>query len=183
MTATVVTNNNPDRLDGENKIKYEKLKKQLETPIETRINVNFCLLVYWLPAYVIDLSSQFPTYNGTHIFTDFLSNWGQSIILLYLISSIIMDVMPDEDRREWKKRYNDFTQIAVVQAYIVSALFWGLIGAKYDFQSLHEHLMNVVVVMVSYFVSEVRFRKRDLVKMWVYGWIYMANTYLAYLCG
>merc|ERR1711902_205545 len=112
-----------------------------------------------------------------------MGNWGQSVILIYLIASIIMDVMPDEDRKEWKKKYNDFTQIAVVQAYIVSALFWGLIGAKYDFQSLHEHLMNVVVVMVSYFVSEVRFRKRDLVKMWIYGWLYMANTYAAYLCG
>jgi hypothetical protein len=43
--------------------------------------------------------------------------------------------------------------------------------------------MNVVVVMVSYFVSEVRFRKRDILKIWVYGWIYMANTYVAYLCG
>ena len=49
MSAEVATNNNPNRLDGESKMKYEKLKKQLETPIETRINVNFCLLVYWLP--------------------------------------------------------------------------------------------------------------------------------------
>ena len=49
MSAEVATNNNPNGLNGENKIKYEKLKKQLETPIETRINVNFCLLVYWLP--------------------------------------------------------------------------------------------------------------------------------------
>ena len=47
MSTEVASNNN--RLEGESKIKYEKLKKQLETPIETRINVNFCLLVYWLP--------------------------------------------------------------------------------------------------------------------------------------
>ena len=47
MSTEVASNNN--QLEGESKIKYEKLKKQLETPIETRINVNFCLLVYWLP--------------------------------------------------------------------------------------------------------------------------------------
>ena len=52
MSTEVAANNN--RLDGENKIKYEKLKKQLETPIETRINVNFCLLVYWLPGQHMD---------------------------------------------------------------------------------------------------------------------------------
>merc|ERR1712035_24538 len=101
MSTEVASNNN--RLDGENKIKYEKLKKQLETPIETRINVNFCLLVYWLPAYVIDLSSQFPTFNGTHIFTDFLSNWGQTVILFHLIFSLSMDLSGEDFRKKWKK--------------------------------------------------------------------------------
>jgi len=107
-------------LRANNTLEEKRKEERLQTFREQRLNVNFMLLMYWVPAYFFDLSTQFPTYNGTHIFTDFLSNWGQSIILLYLISSIIMDVMPDEDRREWKKRYNDFTQIAVVQAYIVS---------------------------------------------------------------
>ena len=57
MSAEVATNNNPNGLNGENKIKYEKLKKQLETPIETRINVNFCLLVYWLPGQLFKIYS------------------------------------------------------------------------------------------------------------------------------
>ena len=132
---------------------------------------------------ITHLYSQFPTYDGVHLFTDFLSNWGQTMILIYLISSIFMDLMPDEDRRIYKNMHNKFTQITVVQAYIVSALYWGLIEPTYDFQMMHEHAMNVVVVMISYFVSEVRFRKRDLGNMWVYGWIYMANTYLAALFG
>merc|ERR1711868_273006 len=99
MIAEVATNNNPNRLDGENKMKYEKLKKQLETPI----NVNFCLLVYWLPAYIIDLSAQFPTYNGTHIFTDFLSNWGQTVILFHLVFSLSMDLSGEDFRKNGKK--------------------------------------------------------------------------------
>ena len=101
-------------------LEEKRKEERLQTFREQRLNVNFMLLMYWVPAYFFDLSTQFPTYNGTHIFTDFLSNWGQSVILIYLIASIIMDVMPDEDRKEWKKKYNDFTQIAVVQAYIVS---------------------------------------------------------------
>jgi hypothetical protein len=118
-----------------------------------------------------------------HLCTDFLSNWGQTIILIYLISAIFMDLMPDEDRQHYKKFFNKFTQLTVVQAYIVSALYWGLIEPKWDFSGMHEHAMNLVVVMTSYFVSEVRFRKRDLGNMWIYGWIYMGNTYLAALFG
>merc|ERR1739848_673238 len=151
-------------------LEEKRKEERLLTFREQRLNVNFMLLLYWVPAYFFDLSTQLHTYNGTHIYTDFLSNWGQSIILLYLIASIFMDIMPDEDRKIYKKMHNNFTQIATVQAFIVSALFWGLIDAEIDFQALHEHAMNCVVMLISYFVSEVRFRKRDLAKMWVYGW-------------
>ena len=43
-------NNNHDEEPKREKLqKLEKELKKLETPIETRINVNLCLLVYWLP--------------------------------------------------------------------------------------------------------------------------------------
>jgi len=173
----------PEHLVGEEKIKYEKLQKQLETPIETRINVNFCLLVYWLPAYLIDLGSQYPTYNGTHIFTDFLSNWGQTVILFHLVFSLSMDLSGDEFRRKYKRIYNKVVQIAVAQSIIVCALFWGLQIGGLTFQNFHEHVMNFVVMIISYTVSEVRFRKRDLGFAWLYGWIYISNTYFAFLMG
>jgi len=188
MTGTTeirhrITENSTEKMNNNHQQTIEDIRREtrLLTYREQRLNVNFMLLLYWLPAYCIDFSKQFPTYDGVHIFTDFLSNWGQTIILAHLIFSIVMDLMTDEDRKKFKKFHNDFTQIAVVQAYIVSALFWGLIGAKYDWQSLHEHAMNLVVMMTSYFVSEVRFRKRDLLKLWGYGWLYMGNTYLAYM--
>jgi len=183
MSAEVATNNNPNRLDGESKMKYEKLKKQLETPIETRINVNFCLLVYWLPAYIIDLSAQFPTYNGTHIFTDFLSNWGQTVILFHLIFSLSMDLSGEDFRKKWKKVYNKTVQIAMAQSIIVCVLFWGLVGGEWNLQNVHEHIMNFVVMIISYTVSEVRFRRRDLCLAWLYGWMYVLNTYAAFLLG
>jgi len=43
--------------------------------------------------------------------------------------------------------------------------------------------MNVIVMLISYTVSEVRFRKRDMWMAWFYGWMYCANTYLAFLVG
>lgn len=157
--------------------------ESLKTYRDQRLNVNFMLLCYWLPAYVMDFASQFPTFNGTHIFTDFLSNWGSTCILFYLVAAIGMDLMTDEDREHYKKIFNRFTQIAVVQSCIVTALFWGLIGDKYDAQAIHEHCFNIIVMLSSYFVSEVEFRKRDLPNMWLYGLVYVANTYISYLAG
>merc|ERR1719394_1758525 len=150
-------NNNHEEPNREKLQKLEKELKKLETPIETRINVNLCLLVYWLPAYIIDFGAQFPTFNGIHIFNDF--------------------------RLKWKKVYNKYVQIAMAQAIIVSCLFWGLVGGEISLQNVHEHVMNVIVMLISYTVSEVRFRKRDLWMAWFYGWMYCLNTYMAFLAG
>jgi len=176
--APVVTANKGEKLK-----KLESDLKKLETPIETRINVNLCLLVYWLPAYIIDFGAQFPTFNGIHIFTDFLSNWGQTVILGHLLFSLKMDLGGDDFRKKWKKVYNKYVQIAMAQSIIVCALFWGLVGGELSLQNVHEHVMNVLVMLISYTVSEVRFRKRDLWMAWFYGWMYGANTYLAFLAG
>ena len=113
-------------------------------------------------AYIIDLSAQFPTYNGTHIFTDFLSNWGQTVILFHLIFSLSMDLSGEDFRKKWKKVYNKTVQIAMAQSIIVCVLFWGLVGGEWNLQNVHEHIMNFVVMIISYTVSEVRFRRRDL---------------------
>ena len=76
------------------------------------------LLVYWLPAYIYDYWLQFPSYDGVHVFSDFLSNWGQTMILLHLLFSLFMDLIPDEDRDSLKFYHNIFTQIAVVQVTV-----------------------------------------------------------------
>lgn len=170
----------------EKRVKLKNLETELhklKTPIETRINVNLCLLIYWLPAYIIDFGAQFPTFDGIHIFTDFLSNWGQTIILGHLIFSLSMDLGSDDFRAKYKKVYNKYVQIAMAQSIIVCALFWGLVGGELTLQNVHEHVMNVLVMLISYTVSEVRFRKRDLWMAWFYGWLYGANTYMAYLLG
>jgi len=147
--APVVTANKGEKLK-----KLESDLKKLETPIETRINVNLCLLVYWLPAYIIDFGAQFPTFNGIHIFTDFLSNWGQTVILGHLLFSLKMDLGGDDFRKKWKKVYNKYVQIAMAQSIIVCALFWGLVGGELSLQNVHEHVMNVLVMLISYTVSE-----------------------------
>ena len=53
-----------------------------------RFYVNLVLMIYWLPAFIIDWTQQYPTYNGIHYFTDYLSNLGQILILAHLLTSI-----------------------------------------------------------------------------------------------
>ena len=57
-------------------------------------------------------------------------------------------------RLKWKKVYNKYVQIAMAQAIIVSCLFWGLVGGEISLQNVHEHVMNVIVMLISYTVSE-----------------------------
>lgn len=71
----------------------------------------------------------------------------------------------------------------MAQSIIVCVLFWGLVGGEFNLQNVHEHVMNFVVMIISYTVSEVRFRRRDLCLAWLYGWLYVLNTYGAFLLG
>ena len=73
-----------------------------------------------------------------------------------------MDLSGEDFRKKWKKVYNKTVQIAMAQSIIVCILFWGLVGGEFNLQNVHEHIMNFVVMIISYTVSEVRFRRRDL---------------------
>ena len=65
-----------------------------------------------------------------------------------------MDLGGDDFRKKWKKVYNKYVQIAMAQSIIVCALFWGLVGGELSLQNVHEHVMNVLVMLISYTVSE-----------------------------
>ena len=76
------------------------------------------------------------------------------VILFHLVFSLSMDLSGDEFRRKYKRIYNKVVQIAVAQSIIVCALFWGLQIGGLTFQNFHEHVMNFVVMIISYTVSE-----------------------------
>ena len=63
-------------------------------------------------------------------------------------------IMLISEKRSYKKIYNRYVQLAVAQSIIVCLLFWGLVGGEMNLQNVHEHVMNVIVMMVSYTVSE-----------------------------
>ena len=74
-------------------------------------------------AYIIDFGAQFPTFDGVHIFTDFLSNWGQTIILGHLLFSLKMDLSSDDFRKKYKKIHNKYVQIAMAQLWVSTVEF------------------------------------------------------------
>ena len=53
--------------------------------------INTILLVYWLPAVIVDLT--YPTRDEYKIITNYLPNWSQILILFHLIMNIWFDSM------------------------------------------------------------------------------------------
>ena len=120
-------------------------------------------------AVMIDWLSQYPTYDGVHIFTDYLSNLGQILILIHLILSSWVDT----NRLRFKNRNilttnntlglrNKIIQLAIGQSVLNSLNFVILSLGKWNLQNIHEHFMNICVMSFSYTISDVRFRKRDV---------------------
>ena len=134
--------------------------------IKQRLFVNSLLLLYWLPALLIDWRKQYPTYDGIHYFSDYLSNWGQFLILIYLSISIRNDLGQAKCQLELGKGNfqlaNKIAQLAMGQSVLNSFNFVILSLGEWKWQNIHEHAMNIVVISISFYFSDSYFRKRDI---------------------
>ena len=134
--------------------------------IKQRLFVNSLLLLYWLPALLIDWRKQYPTYDGIHYFSDYLSNWGQFLILIHLSISIRNDLGQAKCQLELGKGNlqlaNKIAQLAMGQSVLNSFNFVILSLGEWNRQNIHEHAMNIVVMVISFYFSDSYFRKRDI---------------------
>ena len=134
--------------------------------IKQRLFVNFLLLLYWLPALLLDWRKQCPTYDGIHYFSDYLSNWGQLLILIHLIMTIRNYWVQANHHSKLSKRNfqpaNKISQLAMSQAVLNSLNFVILSLGEWNWQNIHEHAINIVVMVISFYFSDFHFRKRDV---------------------
>ena len=134
--------------------------------IKQRLFVNSLLLLYWLPALLLDWMEQYPTYDGKHYFSDYLSNWGQLLILIHLSISICNDLGQAKCQLELGKKNiqlaNKIAQLAMGQSVLNSFNFFILSLGEWNWQNIHEHAMNIVVIFISFYSSNSYFRKRDI---------------------
>ena len=134
--------------------------------INQRIFINSFLLLYWLPALLLDWRQQFPTYDGIHYFSDYLSNWGQLLILIHLSIAIRKDLSQATCQFELGKGNlhwaNKIAQLAMGQSVLNSFKFVILSLGEWNWQNIHEHVMNIVVMTISFYFSDSHFRKRDV---------------------
>ena len=131
-----------------------------------RLQVDMLLLVYWLPAFILDWIYQYPTYDGIHYFSDYLSNWGQFLVLIHLSMSIYNNWFQWKFQRKLTKRNfqleNKIAQLAMGQSVLNSLNFVILSLGEWTWQNIHEHFMNLIVMTISFHVSGFSFRKRDV---------------------
>ena len=134
--------------------------------LKQRIFINSFLLLYWLPALLLDWRQQFPTYDGIHYFSDYLSNWGQLLILIHLSIAIRNDLGQETCDSELRRRHfqltNKIAQLAMGQSVLNSFNFVILSLGEWNWQNIHEHAMNIAVMAISFYFSDYHFQKRDV---------------------
>ena len=133
--------------------------------------LHLVLLAYWFPALIADTVIQCPTVDGVHIFTDYATNWCQVLILLHLITAIAITATSMD--MEYKgvtemliPLRNKVTHVAMLVSISITlnyvVLQIGLYKAsKWTLQTIHEHLVNSIVMLISVFSLNSHFRKRD----------------------
>ena len=142
---------------------------KIERRLRKRLIVNLLLLAYWFPALIADTVIQCPTVDGVHIFTDYATNWCLVLILVHLVTAIAittMDLKYHGVNEMLILLRNRVTHVVMLISTMITLNFVVLkIGlykvSRWTLQTIHEHLMNTIVMLISVFSLNSHFRKRD----------------------
>ena len=145
----------------------------IQRELKKRSLVNLLLLLYWLPALIVDFVIQLPTTVGVHIYTDFMTNWGQVMVLVHLITSISITATDVEylGLSESLLLLRDrVTHMAMLFSMLITmnfvafhfVIFHGLMNDEWTLRNIHEYLVNIIVMFISVVSLKSHFRKRDV---------------------
>ena len=165
-----------------------------------RIFVNVILLIYWLPAVIVDLT--YPTTDEYKIITSYLQNWCQIWILFHLIITLWLESIHFNDetlkniRTEglWNERYlflkiiKDQVAQATIDITVLSTLNFIILDLcifKIELTSyhIHENFNAVIIIFISYSVSDIEFRIHDILPALTLLWFYIILNFIPYLNG
>ena len=166
-----------------------------ETKLKQRIIINTILLVYWLPAVIIDLTD--PTRDEYKIITNYLPNWGQILILFHLIMTIWFDSMfydLDTSKGELNARYSHFkiiknqiSQITIDFSVLVSLNFIILhvfiFKLEVTSHHIHENFNTLIIIFISCSVSDIEIRIIDVLPALALLWLFLFQNFIAHLTG
>ena len=156
--------------------------------------INTILLVYWLPAVIVDL-----TYK---IITNYLPNWSQILILFHLIMNIWFDSMHfdfdtsknfktdgvlNERNSYLKIMKNHIAQITIDISVLTSLNFiiLHLCYFKLELTShkIHENFNTLIIIFISYSVSDIEIRIFDVLSALAFLWLFIVHNFIAYFQG
>ena len=168
--------------------------------LKQRIIINTILLVYWLPAVIVDVT--YPTRDEYKIITNYLPNWNQILILLHLIIAVWFDSMHidfetsknfetenvlNETYSCFKIMKNQIAQITIDISVLVSLNFiiLHLCYFKLELTShkIHENFNTLIIIFISYSVSDIEIRICDVLPSLAFLWLFIVHNFVAYLRG
>jgi len=129
-----------------------------------------------------------------HWYSDYLTNWNDTIVLLYFVLSSIC-VLAHCYTGKWDEKYLDepapwyyyFVQllheIAAIQSTMVTFLYWAFINdpaRRSAPGNVHGHAMVMVVTFIDFLVTGLPMRSLHIIYLWATVWLYGLNTFIAY---
>jgi len=151
---------------------------------------------YWLPMWIFThyeldrkyySNSSSGDYLSQKTYNDFLSNWNDTIILFYLIYSMIIVAVHFRwnnlsDKAPWYFYIIQLVQeIALTNSTLVTVIFWILLSKPEHLSSpetIHPHIMNVVIMGLDFLLTGFPFRALHIVYVWVFAWTYVLATFI-----
>jgi len=165
-----------------------------------RIIINTIMLVYWLPAVIVDLT--YPTRAEYKISTNYLPDWSQILILFHLIMNIWFDSMhfdfdasknfkPEGILNEtylcFKIVKDQIAQITIDISVLVSLNFIILHLCNFTLEltshHVHENFNTLIIIFISCSVSDIEIRMFDVLPALAFLWLFIVHNFIAYLKG
>merc|ERR1712228_923249 len=150
--------------------------------------IQVILTAYWFSMWTYRLS-QFRAENDfPRQYSDFLTNWNDTIIFLHLLYHLILLVSGIkntnlDDPAPWYYYVHQLLyELALVLALLVTLVnYLVLEDEDRDVGGVHSHMMNTAVMGIQFLVLNMPFRVFHIIYVWAFGMIYVLNTYIAYL--
>lgn len=149
-----------------------------------------CLLTaYWFSMWVYRLWLHGQIYDESRIYSDYMTNWNDTLIMMHLLFSLVLIVIHFfhkfdklNDAAPWYFYVHQLLfEFALVLALIVTTANYGIlkepVGGASD---IHGHVMNSVVMGSQLLFLNTPIRIFHVIYGWMLALLYCLNTYIAF---
>jgi len=154
------------------------------------------LTVYWFSMWVFRLSNFRSRNELPRLYSDYLTNWNDTLILMHLVCLLILimtnlpfkNVARLDEAAPWYYYVHQMLyEMCLPVALLVTIVNYGVLkdwgndeNGKIAVGSFHAHMINSVVMGLQFFFLNTPIRLFHVVATWLLALIYVLNTFIAF---